>query len=99
MIGGAEISPGDTLIGLSSSGLHSNGYSLVRKIVFDSLQLHVDDWIEEMGRTVGDELLEPTRIYAKTVMSLKREFRLLGIAHITGGGITGNLPRILPNGC
>jgi phosphoribosylformylglycinamidine cyclo-ligase len=99
MIGGAEISPGDTLIGLSSSGLHSNGYSLVRKIVFDSLQLHVDDWIEELGRTIGNELLEPTRIYAKTVMSLKREFRLLGIAHITGGGITGNLARILPNGC
>lgn len=99
MIGGAEISPGDTLIGLSSSGLHSNGYSLVRKIVFDYLQLHVDDWIEELGRTGGDELLEPTRIYAKTVMPLKREFRLLGIAHITGGGITGNLPRILPDGC
>jgi phosphoribosylformylglycinamidine cyclo-ligase len=99
MIDGSEISPGDRLIGLSSSGLHSNGYSLARKIVFDHLNLQVDDWIEELGRTIGDELLEPTRIYAKTVVPVKWEFRLLGIAHITGGGMRGNLPRILPRGC
>jgi len=99
MIDGSEISPGDRLIGLSSSGLHSNGYSLVRKIVFDHLNLHVNDWVEELGRTVGEELLEPTRIYVKAVMPLKREVRLRGIAHITGGGMRGNLPRILPRNC
>jgi phosphoribosylformylglycinamidine cyclo-ligase len=99
MIDGSEISPGDRLIGLSSSGLHSNGYSLARKVVFDHLNLRVDHWVEELGRTIGEELLEPTRIYVKTVMDLKREFRLRGIAHITGGGMRGNLPRILPRGC
>jgi phosphoribosylformylglycinamidine cyclo-ligase len=96
MIDGSEISPGNRLIGLASSGLHSNGYSLVRKIVFDQLNLHVKDWVEELGRTIGEELLEPTRIYVKAVMSLQQEFRLRGIAHVTGGGIKGNLPRILP---
>lgn len=99
MIDGSHISIGDRMIGLASSGLHSNGYSLVRKILFDHLNLHVDDRIEELGRTIGEELLEPTRIYVKAVNSLKREFHLRGIAHITGGGIKGNLPRILPRGC
>ena len=87
------------MIGLASSGLHSNGYSLVRKVVFDQLNLRVDDWVEELGRTIGEELLEPTRVYAKPVMPLKQEFRIRGIAHITGGGIKGNLPRILPPRC
>ncbi len=96
MIDGSEISAGNRLIGLASSGLHSNGYSLVRKIVFDQLNLHVKDWVEELGRTIGEELLEPTRIYVKPVMSLKQEFRLRGIAHVTEGRIKGNLPRILP---
>jgi phosphoribosylformylglycinamidine cyclo-ligase len=99
MIDGAQISPGDRLIGLASSGLHSNGYSLVRRILFDQLNVHVDDRIGELRRTVGEELLEPTRIYVRTVMSLKQEVRLRGIAHITGGGITGNLSRILPRSC
>jgi phosphoribosylformylglycinamidine cyclo-ligase len=99
MIDGSEISAGDRLIGLASSGLHSNGYSLVRKIVFDQLNLHVDDWVEELGRTIGEELLEPTRIYVKPVIPLRQEFRLKGIAHITGGGIKGNLSRILPRNC
>lgn len=92
MIDGSEISPGDRLIGLTSSGLHSNGYSLVRKIVFEQLNLHVDDFVEELGRTIGEELLEPTRIYVKPVMPLKQEFRLRGIAHITGGGIKETFP-------
>jgi phosphoribosylformylglycinamidine cyclo-ligase len=98
-IDGSEISPGDRLIGIASSGLHSNGYSLVRKIVFDRLNATMDERVEELGRTIGEELLEPTRIYAKAVLSLKREIRLRGIAHITGGGIRGNLPRILPSRC
>ncbi len=95
MIDGSEISPGDWLVGLSSGGLHSNGYSLARKIVFDHINLHVDDWIEELGRTIGEELLEPTRIYARPLISLRREFRIRGVAHITGGGIRGNLPKVL----
>jgi phosphoribosylformylglycinamidine cyclo-ligase len=99
MIDGSQISIGDRMIRLASSGLHSNGYSLVRKILFDHLNLHVDDWIEELGRTIGEELLEPTRIYVKAVKPLNQEFHLRGIAHITGGGIKGNLPRILPRGC
>jgi len=99
VIDGSEISAGDRLIGLASSGLDSNGYSLVRKVVFDQLNLRVDDWVEELGRTIGEELLEPTRVYAKPVMPLKQEFRIRGIAHITGGGIKGNLPRILPPRC
>jgi phosphoribosylformylglycinamidine cyclo-ligase len=99
IIDGSEISPGDRLIGIASSGLHSNGYSLVRKIVFDHLNFTVDERVEELGRTLGEELLEPTRIYAKAVLSLKHELRLRGIAHITGGGIRGNLPRILPSHC
>ncbi len=98
-VDGSEISPGDRLIGLASSGLHSNGYSLVRKIVFEQLNLHVDDFVEELCRTIGEELLEPTRIYVKPMMPLKQQFRLRGIAHITGGGIKGNLPRILPHDC
>ena len=99
VIDGSEISAGDRLIGLASSGLDSNGYSLVRKVVFDQLNLRVDDWVEELGRTIGEELLEPTRVYAKPVMPLKQKFRIRGIAHITGGGIKGNLPRILPPRC
>jgi phosphoribosylformylglycinamidine cyclo-ligase len=99
VIDGSEISAGDRLIGLASSGLHSNGYSLVRKVLSDQLNLRVDDWVEELGRTIGEELLEPTRVYAKPVMPLKQEFRIRGIAHITGGGIKGNLPRILPPRC
>ncbi|UCD71179.1 MAG: phosphoribosylformylglycinamidine cyclo-ligase [Syntrophobacterales bacterium] len=99
MIDGSEICPGDRLIGLASSGLHSNGFSLVRKIVFDQLNLRVDDWVEELGRTIGEELLEPTRIYVNPVLTLKQEFHLRGVAHITGGGIKGNLPRILPRNC
>jgi phosphoribosylformylglycinamidine cyclo-ligase len=99
VIDGSEICPGDRLIGIASSGLHSNGYSLARKIIFDHLNLRVDDWVEELGRTIGEELLEPTRIYVRAVMPLKREFRLRGIAHITGGGMWGNLPRVLPRGC
>jgi len=99
IIDGSEIAIGHQLIGIGSSGLHSNGYSLVRKIFFDSLKMSVNDYVDEFGRTVGEELLEPTRIYAKMLTPLIKNFHIYGISHITGGGITENLPRILPTNC
>lgn len=99
IIDGSEIAIGHQLIGISSSGLHSNGYSLVRKIFFDNLKMSVNDHIDEFGRTVGEELLEPTKIYANITNNLIKNFHLHGISHITGGGIAENLPRILPANC
>ncbi len=94
----ASIVPGDLLIGLPSSGLHSNGYSLARKVLLEVKGLRLGDRISDLGRTLGEELLEPTRIYVKVVLNLLRRHLIKGIAHITGGGIPGNLPRILPEG-
>lgn len=98
IIDGSEIRPGDALVGLPSSGLHSNGYSLARKVFFEIAGHDVGTYIEELGRTVGEELLEPTRIYAKTLLPLLGRYRIKGMAHITGGGLTENIPRILPVG-
>ncbi len=99
IITGEKIRPGDKLIGLASSGLHSNGYSLVRKVLFDKAGYGVEDILTELGGpTLGEVLLTPTRIYAKTVLALLRDFDIRGMAHITGGGITENTPRILPKG-
>jgi phosphoribosylformylglycinamidine cyclo-ligase len=99
LLDGSEIAVGHQLIGIASSGLHSNGYSLVRKIFFEQLRLSVHEHIEEFGRTLGEELLEPTRIYSRAIKNTRRDFRIFGIAHITGGGLTDNLPRILPKQC
>jgi phosphoribosylformylglycinamidine cyclo-ligase len=99
LLDGSEIAVGHQLIGLSSSGLHSNGYSLVRKIFFEELKMSVNDRVEEFGRSLGEELLEPTRIYRRAITNLWRDFHVYGIAHITGGGFTENLPRILPRQC
>lgn len=99
IIDGSKISPGHQLIGISSSGLHSNGYSLARRIFFDELKMSLNNYVEEFGRTLGEELLEPTKIYVKVITSLIEDFSLYGLAHITGGGITENLPRILPDNC
>jgi len=96
---GSEIAIGHQLIGIGSSGLHSNGYSLVRRIFFDRLKMSVNDYVDEFSRTVGEELLEPTRIYVKLIGHLIKNFHIFGISHITGGGITENLPRILPKDC
>ena len=90
--------PGDVLVGIPSSGLHSNGYSLARKVLLDKARLKLQQRIPELGRTLGDELLEPTRIYAKITRRVFAKFPIKGAAHITGGGITGNLPRVLPKG-
>jgi phosphoribosylformylglycinamidine cyclo-ligase len=99
VIDGSGVTVGDKLIGIASSGLHSNGYSLVRKLVLDKLKMDLEERVEEIGEVLGEELLRPTRIYVKTVLNLTRDFNVVGIVHITGGGITGNLPRIIPKGC
>ncbi|MFC1495609.1 phosphoribosylformylglycinamidine cyclo-ligase, partial [Thermodesulfobacteriota bacterium] len=99
LLDGSEIAFGHQLIGIASSGLHSNGYSLVRKVFFEELKIKIDDYIEEFGQTLGEELLTPTRIYTKTINNIRRGFRIYGISHITGGGLTENLPRIIPSQC
>lgn len=99
LIDGSETRVGDVLIGLASSGIHSNGYSLVRKICFEELGLSVSDHVPEFGCTLGEELLRPTRIYTETVLNLIKNFKIHGVVHITGGGFTDNIPRVLPEGC
>ena len=102
LITGKAIVPGDAIIGVASNGLHSNGYSLVRKIVFDIAGLSIDDNVPELNATVGEALLAPTRIYAKTVQHVLNHYKVKnvvhGIAHITGGGLEENLARIMPDG-
>jgi len=98
IINGAEIKPGDVLIGLASSGIHSNGYSLVRKLFFEKANIASTDYIEGLGCTLGEELLRPTKIYVKSILSALERFKLKGIAHITGGGFIENIPRMLPEG-
>jgi phosphoribosylformylglycinamidine cyclo-ligase len=99
IIDGSNIAVEDRLIGIASSGLHSNGYSLVRKILFDQHQMKIDEQVKEWKKTLGEELLTPTRIYAKTIANLLRDFQIHGMAHITGGGLIDNIERILPHGC
>ncbi len=99
LIDGSTIVPGDVLLGLASSGLHSNGYSLARKILFEQQGLQHSSQLTELSGTVGEILLTPTRIYVKPVLSLISEFSIKGIVHITGGGLTENLPRIFPDAC
>jgi phosphoribosylformylglycinamidine cyclo-ligase len=99
LLDGSEIAVGYNLIGIASSGLHSNGFSLVRKIIFDDLKMSVDQHVEEFGRTLGEELLEPTRIYSRTINNMRRDFTIYGISHITGGGLIENIPRMLPGRC
>ncbi len=95
IVTGKTIKKGDLLIGLASSGIHSNGYSLVRKLFFDLKKISPRKKIRELGCSLGDELLKPTRIYVRSVMKILSSHRIKGIAHITGGGLTENLPRIL----
>jgi phosphoribosylformylglycinamidine cyclo-ligase len=98
LIDGRRLVSGDELIGVPSSGLHTNGYSLARRIVFDTLGLKVDSHVPELGETVGSTLLRPHRSYLRIVQPLLDAGVVKGLAHITGGGITDNLPRILPDG-
>jgi len=102
VIDGRAIAPEDVLLGVASSGLHSNGYSLARKIVFEAAGHAVEDYVEELGATVGETLITPTRIYARAVRAVLNHYRVKsvvhGLAHITGGGLCENLERILPAG-
>ena len=93
-----DLAPGDLVLGLKSSGLHANGYSLVRKICFERMKFKVDQPLDELGGTLGAELMIPTRIYPRLVLPLLSRFRLKAMVHITGGGFQENLPRVLPEG-
>lgn len=99
IIDGSDIRVGHRLVGIPSNGLHSNGFSLVRKICFDMLNLKPDTHMPEFDRTLGEELLAPTRIYAKIVQMLTRDLPIHGLAHITGGGIAENIVRVIPDAC
>ncbi len=99
IIDGSEIRVGNKLIGIASSGLHSNGYSLVRKICFDILKLKIDSYVPELGKTLGEELIIPTKIYSNTIYRIYRDLQVLGLAHITGGGIGDNILRTIPKHC
>lgn len=99
IIDGSDIHVGNRLIGIASSGLHSNGFSLVRKICFDVLKLKVDSHVPELGCPLGEALLTPTKIYAATIQHIIRDLPVHGFAHITGGGIADNLLRIIPKTC
>jgi len=104
IITGKNIRPGDYILGLASSGLHSNGYSLVRNICFKKAALEMTDTLDELdGAVLGDVLLEPTRIYVRPIVKLLSQYKVKrvvhGMAHITGGGLPGNIPRVLPKDC
>lgn len=99
IIDGAKVTVGDTIIGLASSGLHSNGFSLARKIFFERMGLAVTDKVDGLDQPIGLELLTPTRIYVKTILNLIGDFNIKSISHITGGGLLENIPRCLPPNC
>ncbi len=99
LITGKQIEPGDKLIGLVSTGLHTNGFSLARRILFDRCKYNVDTHLLELGTTVGEELLKPHKSYVKSILKLREVCNVKGIAHITGGGLPANVERILPMGC
>lgn len=98
IITGAKVAEGNVIVGIASSGIHSNGYSLVRKVFFDKMKMDVKDYVEELGETLGEALLTPTKIYANACNAVLPEFDVHGIVHITGGGFFENIPRILPEG-
>ena len=99
IIDGSYIQPGHKLIGIASSGVHSNGFSLVRKIFFDKCKYNVNTHIPEFGTTLGEELLKPTIIYVSSILSMLRNLPIHGLVHITGGGIDENIIRVIPDSC
>lgn len=98
LINGAAIKDGDVLVGLKSSGIHSNGFSLVRKVLLEEAGLQLDDYVDELDSVLGEVLMTPTRIYVGPILSLLNEMEIRGMAHITGGGMAENLQRIMPAG-
>ncbi|MGN7403455.1 phosphoribosylformylglycinamidine cyclo-ligase [Cytobacillus praedii] len=98
LVDGSTIKSGDVLIGLASSGIHSNGYSLVRKLFFEKANMRLTEYVDAFGCTLGEELLRPTKIYVKSILSALDKFPIKGMAHITGGGFIENIPRMLPEG-
>jgi phosphoribosylformylglycinamidine cyclo-ligase len=100
VLGQKRVKIGDAVVAVASSGLHSNGYSLARRVLEGEMKIRLDAHVPELGRTLGDELLEPTRIYARSVLGLGAALgdRLHALCHVTGGGLAGNLPRVLPKG-
>ena len=99
IVDGSEIHVGHKIIGIASTGLHSNGFSLVRKICFDKMNLTVESHVPDLGKALGEELLTPTRIYSELMMGIVRSIKVDGFAHITGGGIDENIIRVIPNAC
>ncbi|MCL1948366.1 MAG: phosphoribosylformylglycinamidine cyclo-ligase, partial [Turicibacter sp.] len=99
LITGEKVGEGDVLIGLSSSGIHSNGYSLVRKILFKDNAVDLNTHVDSLGTTVGEAVLAPTKIYVKPILELIKKVDVHGMAHVTGGGFDENIPRALPEGC
>ncbi len=99
LITGESISQGDIIIALESAGLHTNGYSLARKILFERCKYDVGTYLPEISITVGEELLKPHKSYVQSILKLREVCEVKGIAHITGGGLPGNIDRILPDGC
>ncbi|MCF6266635.1 MAG: phosphoribosylformylglycinamidine cyclo-ligase [Desulfuromusa sp.] len=99
IIDGSTITKGDQIIGIASTGLHSNGFSLARKIFLETLKLDLNTQPNDLNKSLGEELLTPTRIYVKSILNLIKTFEIKGIAHITGGGLRENIPRILPRHC
>jgi phosphoribosylformylglycinamidine cyclo-ligase len=99
IIDGSSVAVGSALVGLASSGLHSNGFSLVRKLLLEDHKLDVADHVDELGGTLGEVVLTPTLIYTEAVLNVRRDFSLHGVAHITGGGLVENVPRVLPQSC
>lgn len=98
IIDGSTIQPGDVLIGLASSGLHSNGFSLARKVLLEEAGYSVQDTVESLDAKLGDVLLTPTKIYVKPILELLKEHTVKGMVHVTGGGFYDNIPRVLPDG-
>ena len=98
IISGQNVKAGDTLIGIASSGIHSNGYSFIRKIFLEEYKYELDQYIDELKMTLGEALLVPTKIYVKLVIDLLKKYDLKAIAHITGGGVIENIPRVIPKG-
>ncbi|TDI90360.1 MAG: phosphoribosylformylglycinamidine cyclo-ligase, partial [Candidatus Dadabacteria bacterium] len=99
VIDGSDVKAGDAVIGIASSGLHSNGYSLARKVLLGRKKYKLSDKPKPLKRSLENELLEPTRIYVKSILNLKKSFQIKAAAHITGGGLLENIPRVLPKNC